>query len=107
MSLSVLFPILIFLIVTSLRCEAFDSVLILSKKEKLRTLLLLPLHSQSYRKMSATIAPELLESIYSCFIKSGFKESAKSLAKVAKLDEKKLKKSTPADLMQLYTSSLK
>jgi hypothetical protein len=57
--------------------------------------------------MSATIAPELLESIYSCFIKSGFTATAKSLAKVAKLDEKKLKKSTPADLMQLYTSSLK
>ena len=57
--------------------------------------------------MSPAVAPALLESIYSCLIKSGLTETAKSLAKGAKLDEKKLKKSAPADLMEIYSSSLK
>ena len=53
--------------------------------------------------MSAAI----LESIYSCLVKSGYAATAKSLAKEAKLDEKKLKKNAPADLIQLYSQSLK
>ena len=57
--------------------------------------------------MSPAVAPALLESIYSCLIKSGLTETAKSLAKGAKLDEKKMKKSAPADLMEIYSSSLK
>ena len=57
--------------------------------------------------MPAAIAPALLESIYSCLIKSGLTATAKSLAKGASLDEKKMKKSVPADLMAMYTSSLK
>lgn len=57
--------------------------------------------------MSTTIAPALLESIYSCLIKSGLTDTAKALAKGAKLDEKKMKKATPADLMEMYSSSLK
>ena len=49
----------------------------------------------------------ILESIYSCLVSSGFSATAKSLAKEAKLDEKKMKKNAPADLIQLYSQSLK
>ena len=49
----------------------------------------------------------IIESIYSCLVKSGYAATAKALAKEAKLDEKKLKKSAPADLMHLYSQSLK
>ena len=54
-----------------------------------------------------TMSAAILESIYSCLVSSGLAATAKSLAKEAKLDEKKLKKNAPADLMQLYTQSLK
>lgn len=54
-----------------------------------------------------TMSAAILESIYSCLVSSGLASTAKSLAKEAKLDEKKLKKNAPADLMQLYTQSLK
>lgn len=55
--------------------------------------------------MSAS--PELLESVYSFLLKNGHEAVAKSLAEEAKLDKKKLKKSTPKDLSEIFASSLK
>ena len=59
------------------------------------------------KAMSTTAAPELLESVYTFLLKNGHESTAKSLAKEAKLDEKKMKKTAPTDLMEIYSSSLK
>lgn len=48
---------------------------------------------------------ELIESIYSFLVKNGQTATAKSLVKEAKLDEKKMKKSSPKDLLEIYTAS--
>lgn len=48
---------------------------------------------------------ELIESIYSFLVKNGQTATAKSLVKEAKLDEKKMKKSTAKDLLEIYTAS--
>lgn len=57
--------------------------------------------------MASKAAPELLESVYSFLVKNGHKETASSLVKEAKLDEKKIKKSSPKDLTEIFSSSLK
>ena len=57
--------------------------------------------------MSSIVAPELLESVYSFLMKNGHQATAKSLAKEAKLDEVKLKNSTPVNLMEICPPSLK
>jgi hypothetical protein len=57
--------------------------------------------------MAPTVAPELLESVYSFLIKNGHEATAKSLVKEAKLDAKALKKSTATDLSVAFSSSLK
>ena len=57
--------------------------------------------------MSKTAAPALLESVYTFLMKNGHESTAKSLLKEAKLDEKKMKKTAPTDLMTIYSSSLK
>ena len=57
--------------------------------------------------MAPTVAPELLESVYSFLIKNGHDATAKSLAKEAKLDAKALKNSTATDLSEIFSSSLK
>ena len=57
--------------------------------------------------MTIAAAPALLESVYAFLMKNGHESTAKSLAKEAKLDEKKMKKTAPTDLIEIYSSSLK
>jgi hypothetical protein len=57
--------------------------------------------------MASKAAPELLESVYSFLIKNGHDATAKSLAKEAKLDEKKMKKASPSDLSAIFSANLK
>lgn len=57
--------------------------------------------------MASLAAPELLESVYNFLIKNGHESTAKSLAKEAKLDEKKMSSKTPIDLMDICPPSLK
>lgn len=57
--------------------------------------------------MTSVLDIELLESVYTFLMSNGHEVTAKSLAKEAKLDEKKLKNRKPFDLMDLYPSSLK
>jgi hypothetical protein len=55
--------------------------------------------------MSLKAAPELVESVYSFLLENGHEATAKAFCKEAKLDEKKLKKNTSLDLMDIYSSS--
>ena len=57
--------------------------------------------------MASLAAPELLESVYRFLIKNGHESTAKSLAKEAKLDEKKMTINTAIDLMDICPPSLK
>jgi LisH len=57
--------------------------------------------------MTSALYIELLESVYTFLMSNGHEVTARSLAKEAKLDEKKLKNRKPFDLMDLYPSSLK
>lgn len=58
-------------------------------------------------QMTSILDIELLQSVYTFLMSNGHEVTAKSLAKEAKLDEKKLKNSKPFNLMDLYSSSLK
>ena len=57
--------------------------------------------------MTSTSELELLESVYAFLKYNGHEATAKSLAREAKLDDKKLKISKPLDLMDICSSSLK
>ena len=52
-------------------------------------------------------SPELLECVYSFLLKNGHEAAAKSLVEEASLDKKKLKKSSPKDLSEIFSLSLK
>ena len=62
---------------------------------------------QTAASMTSTSELELLESVYAFLKYNGHEATAKSLAREAKLDDKKLKISKPLDLMDICSSSLK